>query len=175
MQEVKILSLWQPWASLVALKIKQFETRSWSTDYRGKLAIHASKLPNPSQAAKSIADIFTCNPQLGVNELLPDAVVDALEDPKNYGAILAVVDLTECAQMTALPAVNPPWQQISLNTTCSGLSALELAVGIWEEDRYAWKLEDAIALPQPIPYTGAQGLRQIKNPDVLSRLWEVCR
>lgn len=39
---VKTLSLWQPWASLVALGVKTIETRSWSTEYRGPLAIHAS-------------------------------------------------------------------------------------------------------------------------------------
>lgn len=39
----KCLSLWQPWASLIALRAKHIETRSWSTSYRGPLAIHASK------------------------------------------------------------------------------------------------------------------------------------
>lgn len=40
---MKTLSLWQPWASLVALGIKTIETRSWSTKYRGPLAIHAAR------------------------------------------------------------------------------------------------------------------------------------
>ena len=39
---MKSLSLWQPWASLVALGIKTVETRSWATSYRGPLAIHAA-------------------------------------------------------------------------------------------------------------------------------------
>jgi activating signal cointegrator 1 len=39
---MKALSLWQPWASLVALGVKTIETRSWSTSYRGPLAIHAA-------------------------------------------------------------------------------------------------------------------------------------
>jgi hypothetical protein len=42
---VKALSLWQPWASLVALGVKTIETRSWSTSYRGPLAIHAARRP----------------------------------------------------------------------------------------------------------------------------------
>ena len=42
---MKALSLWQPWASLVALRVKTIETRSWSTSYRGPLAIHAAKRP----------------------------------------------------------------------------------------------------------------------------------
>src|SRR5579864_5160457 len=36
-------TLTQPWASLVACGAKRIETRSWSTTYRGLLAIHAAK------------------------------------------------------------------------------------------------------------------------------------
>lgn len=39
---MKVLTLHQPWASLVALGVKTIETRSWSTKYRGPLAIHAA-------------------------------------------------------------------------------------------------------------------------------------
>jgi hypothetical protein len=38
---VKVLTLHQPWASLIAVGVKTIETRSWSTQYRGPLAIHA--------------------------------------------------------------------------------------------------------------------------------------
>lgn len=40
---MKALTLHQPWASLVACGAKSIETRSWSTSYRGPLAIHAGK------------------------------------------------------------------------------------------------------------------------------------
>lgn len=40
---MKALTLTQPWASLMASGWKQIETRSWSTKYRGPLAIHAAK------------------------------------------------------------------------------------------------------------------------------------
>ncbi len=40
---MKAITLHQPWASLVAQGIKTIETKSWSTHYRGRLAIHASK------------------------------------------------------------------------------------------------------------------------------------
>lgn len=39
----RALSLWQPWASLIAVGAKAVETRGWSTPYRGLLAIHAAK------------------------------------------------------------------------------------------------------------------------------------
>lgn len=40
---MKALTLTQPWASMVAERVKLFETRSWGTRYRGPLAIHAAK------------------------------------------------------------------------------------------------------------------------------------
>lgn len=40
---MKTITLHQPWASLVALGVKTIETRSWSTTYRGPLAIHAAQ------------------------------------------------------------------------------------------------------------------------------------
>ena len=40
---MRALSLWQPWASAIALGIKTVETRSWSTKYRGTLLIHATQ------------------------------------------------------------------------------------------------------------------------------------
>jgi hypothetical protein len=39
---MKALTLHQPWASLIAEGVKTIETRSWSTKYRGPLAIHAA-------------------------------------------------------------------------------------------------------------------------------------
>jgi hypothetical protein len=40
---MKVLSVQQPYASLILTGIKHYETRSWSTSYRGLLAIHASR------------------------------------------------------------------------------------------------------------------------------------
>ncbi len=39
---VKVLSIRDPYASLIKLKIKTIETRSFKTNYRGELYIHAS-------------------------------------------------------------------------------------------------------------------------------------
>ena len=39
---MKAISLYEPWATLIALGKKRYETRSWSTTYRGPLLICAS-------------------------------------------------------------------------------------------------------------------------------------
>ncbi len=41
MIKLKVLTLRQPWATLVAEGIKKYEFRSWKTKYRGKVLIHA--------------------------------------------------------------------------------------------------------------------------------------
>jgi len=39
---IRCISLWQPWASLMACGVKRFETRSWPTKIRGEVFIHAA-------------------------------------------------------------------------------------------------------------------------------------
>lgn len=38
---MKVITLRQPWATLVAEGIKKYEFRTWKTNYRGKVLIHA--------------------------------------------------------------------------------------------------------------------------------------
>ena len=38
---MKVLTLKQPWATLISEGLKEYEFRSWKTSYRGKLLIHA--------------------------------------------------------------------------------------------------------------------------------------
>ena len=45
------LSLRQPWATLLVHGRKMIEIRSWSTSHRGKLLIHAAKLPDTRREA----------------------------------------------------------------------------------------------------------------------------
>jgi hypothetical protein len=39
----KVLTLTQPWATMVVRGDKRIETRTWATDHRGQLLIHAAK------------------------------------------------------------------------------------------------------------------------------------
>lgn len=53
------LSLWQPYATLIAIGAKKIETRSWPTRYRGRLAIHAGQTFDwESQALVNDVPIF---------------------------------------------------------------------------------------------------------------------
>lgn len=49
---IKALTIKQPWASLIVHGIKDIESRSWTTDYRGRLLIHAGASLDTSDEAK---------------------------------------------------------------------------------------------------------------------------
>ena len=40
---MKAISIWQPYATAIAVGTKKIETRSWKTSYTGPIAIHAAK------------------------------------------------------------------------------------------------------------------------------------
>ncbi len=80
---MKVLSLTEPYATLIKNGSKTIETRSWKTNYRGKLYIHASstKIPKEyknNEALMSLVDL---------NEL-------------NYGNIICSCELVDCIEMT---------------------------------------------------------------------------
>lgn len=46
---MKVLTIKEPYASLIANGYKKHEFRSWKTNYRGKLYIHASKISDKKE------------------------------------------------------------------------------------------------------------------------------
>lgn len=143
---VKALSLWQPWASLIAVGEKQIETRSWATNYRGPLVIHAAR--------KWSADLeMLCHGhpfygalrQIAPNGIMPPAFQQLLP----FGVALCVVDL-RAVHRTDL--------------VVDSISSKELAFGDYTPGRYAWILANVRLFPEPIPWHGAQGLWNWNGP-----------
>lgn len=75
---MKVLSIRQPWASIIISGYKSYEFRSWKTNFRGKVLIHASK------------DVET--------EYLSRFESLGLEYPTS--AILGSVEITDCVEVT---------------------------------------------------------------------------
>jgi activating signal cointegrator 1 len=145
---MRCLSLWQPWATLVAIGAKECETRSWETLYRGPLAIHAAKKWN-----RELVDICCDEPFRSVlMPVLEDAMRQGLsfEEACEYslprGAIVATVRLTNCVYIE--PRTTPCWGN-------------EQAFGNYALGRFRWDLSDRRAIEPPVPCRGAQGLFQI--------------
>ena len=62
MIQLKIITIKQPWATLIAAGYKKYEFRSWKTKYRGPLLIHAGKGID-SQAMKRFEDLNLSYPK----------------------------------------------------------------------------------------------------------------
>lgn len=116
---MKVLTIKQPYASLIANGYKTYEFRSWKTKYRGELYIHAGNSIDKKR-------------------------MDMVKDYKiNYpnGYIIAKVNLVDCTLVDEkmskeLNKENPK---------------------VYTHDHtgyYAWKLEDAQILDEPIKVSG---------------------
>lgn len=59
---MKALSIWAPWIDMVVKGKKTIETRSWRTDYRGRLLLVGSKKPEGEYAglAACTANLIDC-------------------------------------------------------------------------------------------------------------------
>lgn len=136
---MKVLSLWQPWATLVVTGKKKYECRSWKTTYRGPLLIHASAhLPNKKEKAFfSQADFFR------------DCIQNMDQLP--YGSIIGKVFLKDIFStewvVQNLEALDPyhNWPQ-------------ELAFDDYGPQRFAWRLENARTFDFVLPVKGSLGL-----------------
>lgn len=54
---MKVLTIREPFATLIKDKVKIYETRSWKTNYRGEIYIHAAKAKSKASNA-SIASTY---------------------------------------------------------------------------------------------------------------------
>ncbi|MBW4505642.1 MAG: ASCH domain-containing protein [Scytonematopsis contorta HA4267-MV1] len=155
---MKQLTLWQPWASLIALGLKKYETRSWATNYRGKIAIHASKRPVKADELARIS-----YDSIGHLEY---SFLKNLEYP--LGQIVAVCDLKRCLVMA--DGKKPVrLKGIDGGVWIDRILPLEKSVGDWQAHRYAWELHYIQMLTKPIHARGHQGLRDVSE-EILKQL-----
>lgn len=131
---MKAISLWQPWASAIALNLKRNETRGRLTHYRGPLAIHAALRWQADQQ-----EFAALERRLG---RLPARLP--------FGAIVAVARLVAC---------RPTWEVLPT------IRPIEKLYGNYGPGRYAWILDEVLALERPVPYRGSQGFFEV--PDAL--------
>ena len=133
---LRAITLWQPWASAIALGWKGIETRGRRTLHRGPIAIHAAKVWGPTQrdAARRLSGIIR----------RPADHFDA--EPR--GVVVCVVNLVDCIEMTEELIAKTP--------------ALQRAFGDWRPGRWAWYLEDVQSLLEvddgPLALRGRQSM-----------------
>lgn len=126
------ITIYQPWASLIAYGFKEFETRGWPAPkkYIGQLmAIHAGKQWTDTEQRwlKAYKQMF---PEIG-------------DLPVPLGCIVAMCRLVECVPAELLAStVNPR----------------ERTTGNYDAGRYGWRLEVVKRAEPPIKAVGKQGI-----------------
>lgn len=126
---MRMLTLKEPFATLISLKIKTIETRSWKTKYRGEMYIHVGlKRPNyvyKSNDFKKIADKYQYN---------------------NFGYVICKCKLVDCIEMTE-KYIEDVKKNNYINYIC----------GEYKVGRFAWILED-IEIIDKFPAKGRLGI-----------------
>lgn len=109
---MKALTIKEPYASIIMSGLKEYETRSWKTNYRGKIYIHASiKIDDDLKSRNDLQKLVYDN-----NITLKP------------GYILCEAYLDDCIYMNDMFIKN--------------VSDKEKMVGRYELGRYAWHLSD---------------------------------
>lgn len=126
---MKVLSTQEPYASLISNGYKSIETRSWGTKYRGDILIHASQ-------GKKFLKL--------INNYEVLEIINGME--MMFGNIVCIAKLSDCIYMddNFLNSIKNKHQ--------------EHILGIYENGRYAWILEDIRILKKPIIAKGKLNL-----------------
>jgi hypothetical protein len=129
---MKAISLWQPWATAMALGIKRNETRSWPTAVRGDIVICSAK-------RRARHEDLLIHPAFLSSDLL-------------YGCALCIVELYDCVPSAAFHGATP----ISISQMEADLGDYPL-IGRW-----VWLTRNVRRLPGTIPIVGRQGFFNVE-------------
>lgn len=138
---MRVLSLWQPWASLIELGAKRVETRSWDAAslVGERIAIHA---------AKTTKQLSICSEE-PFSEHLPDP------ERLPLGAIVCTAVVNRIRRVT--------------DETAAALERdhpREFAFGDYTPGRFAWVLRDVHSIVPPVPFRGKQGIGFINDREL---------
>ena len=131
---MKVLTIKEPFATLIKNKVKYIETRSWKTNYRGEIYIHSglAKLTKEVRKRKGLSELYN-------------------EDELTYGYIICKCNLVDCIYMTE-EFIKQEKEKNPKN----------FIAGRYEVGRYAWVL-DNIEPIKPIEAKGQLGIWNYKK------------
>lgn len=174
---MKTLTIRQPWASLIAAGVKTIETRSWSTRYRGPLAIHAgAHHPVPGEELCGDSGWYwewDVDHGIVINHREPWC-----EHPAPLGAVVATCTLADVVPVDSLGwtelwsgwawqlnggLLRPPQPDPTVRNLRVVANIYQRPFGDFTPGRYAWLLAD-ITPCDPVPAKGRQGLWDWEAP-----------
>ena len=139
--KMKAITIKQPWATLIAVGEKKFETRSWKTAHRGQLAIHAGKSID-KDAYEEFEDVLKRHGYNSIKDL-------------PTGVVLATVDLIECHQV--IEDKFPIMYQAKTDKGAT-IHKTEYLYGDFSKGRYGWELMNVQVFDTPVVAKGQLSL-----------------
>jgi hypothetical protein len=142
-QKYKVLTLWQPWATLLIIGAKKIETRpsftSWTIE-KGIYLVHV--------AQKWTSELDAISKQSPFKEKLKGHSL-------NLGCIIGSIEIIGCFPI--FETHNGYFELIGSDTN---ISEIEIKFGDYREGRFAWITQNPRILQTPIPYKNGQGYYQ---------------
>ena len=145
---MKAITIKQPWASLIVEGVKDIENRTWKTNFRGTVLIHAGE---DRKLDKNPLDMVFNPKQLStLNERYTELQLCQKHD--NYGVIIGSVEIVDCV-------INHPsiWAEKSERCqfrTCENCEENKHRCIYYNKPIYNWVLANPIKFTQPIPAKG---------------------
>ena len=158
---IRGITLTHPWAFCIAHTGKDVENRTWRPEKQGGqvgmfLAIHGGVVPTGAKKQEAMGDIG----YIGTYILTPDYIHHALSTEQLHRVVRGLEGGAEGMFTPGIVAV----ARLAAVTT-DGISPWKIS------GQYQWELADVVALAEPVPHTGHQGLWEIK-PDALATVRE---
>ena len=139
---VRLLTVIQPFAQLIAGGWKHVETRAQPVRYRGEIGIYAcSAFPKWQREMCSREPIAALLQEDFMTGSIPEEVAAAAHTLLPLGAVVALAHIHDCYKIQS----------------STDIDELERALGDWTPGRYAWVLSEVRPLTPPIPVPGIGG------------------
>lgn len=158
---MKVLTITQPWATLIAVGAKKIETRSWFTYYRGPLAIHAAKgFPDYAWMACHQEPFYS---------VLAEKTAILRPEGLPRSEIVATCELVDVVKVgKTMPS--PITTFYKGEEYIFDLNQNELAFGDYSEGRYLWLLANIKPLEPTVPAKGKLGLWEWDEKEISHEL-----
>ena len=142
---MKVISIWNPWATLVVKGFKIIETRSWQAPKSligQRIGIASTKQIRPDQRIEITNEEFTKHYAATELPIMPSGYADLARFSNGY--ILGTAELISSDVLT--------------EEDIEDITDEEKAFGWYAPGRYAWRLRDAVEFINPVSARGSQGI-----------------
>jgi len=142
---MKVISIWNPWATLVVKGLKLIETRSWAAPRSlvgQRIGIASTKQIRPDQRLEITRDEFAKHYAATDLPMITSGFADLNKFHNGY--LLGTALLISSDVIT--------------EEDMNDITDEELAFGWFSPGRYAWRLRDAVEFAKPVSARGSQGI-----------------